>query len=73
MGRKRSMQLDLLSEIPLGRMGKPEEIASLAVYLVSDASAYVSGSTLFIVRAHDPARREPVKSPAVHTATDSPP
>ncbi|MDX6382222.1 MAG: hypothetical protein QOI57_3246 [Rubrobacteraceae bacterium] len=42
------MQLDLLSEIPLGRMGKPEEIASLAVYLVSDASAYVSGSTLFI-------------------------
>jgi NAD(P)-dependent dehydrogenase (short-subunit alcohol dehydrogenase family) len=48
MGRKRSMQLDLLSEIPLGRMGKPEEIASLAVYLVSDASAYVSGSTLFI-------------------------
>jgi NAD(P)-dependent dehydrogenase (short-subunit alcohol dehydrogenase family) len=42
------MQLDLLSEIPLGRMGKPEEIASLAVYLVSDASAYVSGRTLFI-------------------------
>jgi glucose 1-dehydrogenase len=38
----------LLSEIPLGRMGKPEEIASLAVYLASDASAYVTGSTFFI-------------------------
>lgn len=38
----------LLSEIPLGRMGKPEEIAFLAVYLASDASAYVTGSTLFI-------------------------
>jgi glucose 1-dehydrogenase len=39
---------NLLSEIPLGRMGKPEEIASLAVYLASDASAYVTGSTFFI-------------------------
>jgi glucose 1-dehydrogenase len=38
----------LLSEIPLGRMGKPEEIASLAVYLASDASTYVTGSTFFI-------------------------
>lgn len=38
----------LLAEIPLGRMGKPEEIASLAVYLASDASAYVTGSTFII-------------------------
>ena len=42
-------QMDaLLSEIPLGRMGKPEEVASLALYLASDASAYVTGSTLFV-------------------------
>lgn len=38
----------LLSEIPLGRMGKPEEVASLAVYLASDAAAYITGSTLFV-------------------------
>lgn len=38
----------LLSEIPLGRMGKPEEVADLALYLASDASAYVTGSTFFI-------------------------
>jgi glucose 1-dehydrogenase len=32
----------LLSEIPLGRMGKPEEVAGLAVYLASDRAAYIT-------------------------------
>jgi glucose 1-dehydrogenase len=38
----------LLSEIPLGRMGKPEEIASLCVFLASDAAAYITGATYLI-------------------------
>ena len=38
----------ILAEIPLGRWGKPEEVAQLAVYLASDAAAYVTGSTFFI-------------------------
>lgn len=38
----------LLAEIPLGRMGQPREIGELAVYLASDAAAYVTGSTFFI-------------------------
>lgn len=38
----------LLKEIPLGRMGQPEEVGKLALYLASDAAAYVTGSTYFI-------------------------
>ena len=38
----------LLQEIPLHRMGQPEEVAKLALYLASDASAYITGSTYTI-------------------------
>jgi glucose 1-dehydrogenase len=39
---------ELLSEIPLGRMGQPDEVGKLAAYLASDDAAYVTGSTFFI-------------------------
>ncbi len=38
----------LLNEIPLHRMGQPEEVGKLALYLASDAAAYVTGSTYVI-------------------------
>ncbi len=37
-----------MAEIPLGRWGKPEEVAGLAVFLASDAAGYITGSTYFI-------------------------
>jgi glucose 1-dehydrogenase len=38
----------LLSQIPLGRLGQPGDVASLAVFLASDDADYVTGSTFFV-------------------------
>jgi len=39
---------DLLRKIPMGRIGQPEEIARMAVVLVSDVASYVTGTTVFV-------------------------
>jgi len=39
---------DLITKIPMGRMGRPEEIAQIAVVLVSDIASYVTGTTVFV-------------------------
>jgi 3-oxoacyl-[acyl-carrier protein] reductase len=37
---------ELASEIPAGRLGRPEEIAALVAWLLTDEAAYVNGATL---------------------------
>ena len=44
----RKIEGKLMSEIPLGRWGKPEEVAGLAVFLASDAASYCTGGIFFI-------------------------
>ena len=39
---------DLLEKIPLNRLGEPDDIARLAVVLVSDAASYLTGRTVFV-------------------------
>jgi NAD(P)-dependent dehydrogenase (short-subunit alcohol dehydrogenase family) len=34
--------------IPLGRIGTPDDIATVAVFLASDAARYVSGDTIVV-------------------------
>jgi 3-oxoacyl-[acyl-carrier protein] reductase len=43
-----SQKAMLLGNIPLGRLGTPEDIAAAVGFLVSPAAAYVTGSTIHV-------------------------
>jgi NAD(P)-dependent dehydrogenase (short-subunit alcohol dehydrogenase family) len=38
----------LLAKIPMGRVGKPEDLEGAAVFLASDASSYITGQNIII-------------------------
>jgi NAD(P)-dependent dehydrogenase (short-subunit alcohol dehydrogenase family) len=37
-----------MTTVPLGRLGKPEEIAKAAVFLASEDSSFMTGVELFV-------------------------
>lgn len=46
-------QQQIISSYPIARMGEPSEMAELAVYLGSDASAYVTGQSIRVCGGFD--------------------
>jgi len=42
------LKKNLVSTVPLGRMGSPDEVAKVASFLASDDSSYVTGIELFV-------------------------
>ena len=39
---------DMIRRIPMGRYGKPEEVAYAVIYLASDESSFVTGSEVVV-------------------------
>jgi acetoacetyl-CoA reductase len=42
------LESKILPQIPLGRLGKPDEVAGLIIYLCSDEAAFVTGANIAI-------------------------
>ena len=41
-------RIKMMSRTPMGRMGEPDEIASVAVFLGSDDASYITGETIYV-------------------------
>jgi NAD(P)-dependent dehydrogenase (short-subunit alcohol dehydrogenase family) len=39
---------DLVKKIPLGRLGKPEDVANVAAFLASDEADYITGQVIIV-------------------------
>jgi len=51
-GQDKAQQQELLdymaSQVPMGRVGRPEEVAATALFLASDDSSFITGAEIFV-------------------------
>jgi gluconate 5-dehydrogenase len=47
-GEKPEFQRAFVDQVPMARMGEPDELGPVAVFLASDASSYVTGATVVV-------------------------
>lgn len=47
-GQRDAIVNDMVTRVPLGRMGKSEEVAAAALFLASDESSFMTGSEMFV-------------------------
>ena len=47
-GEEQALLSNMASTVPMGRLGRPDEIASAVVFLASDQSSYMTGAELFV-------------------------
>lgn len=45
---KEGVEEEILKTIPLGRIGDPEDVANLCLFLASDLASYLTGETIFL-------------------------
>ncbi len=48
LGEKESAYLQQAADRPLGRVGKPEDIANAVLFFASDMSSWITGSILVV-------------------------
>ena len=46
--QEQQLRAGLSASVPLGRLGQPEEVANLALFLASDEASFVNGAELFV-------------------------
>jgi NAD(P)-dependent dehydrogenase (short-subunit alcohol dehydrogenase family) len=46
--QEKQLRAGLSASVPLGRLGRPEEIANMALFLASDEASFVNGAELFV-------------------------
>ena len=46
--QEKQLRSGLAASVPLGRLGQPQEIANMALFLASDEASFVNGAELFV-------------------------